>query len=91
MANKEIKTVFKLDGEKEYKSAVKNISTELRVLNSEMKKTTASFNENDKSMRSLKAQNEILQKQYDKQREKVEYLKNAVKDSTVAYDKAKEK
>lgn len=91
MANKEIKTVFKLDGEKEYKSAVKNINTELRVLSSEMKKTTASFNENDKSMRSLKAQNEILQKQYDKQREKVEYLKNAVKDSTEAYDKAKAK
>ena len=91
MANKEIKTVFKLDGEKEYKSAVKNINTELRVLSSEMKKTTAAFDENDKSMRSLKAQNEILQKQYDKQREKVEYLKNAVKDSTEAYDKAKAK
>lgn len=91
MANKEIKTVFKLDGEKEYKSAVKNINTELRVLSSEMKKTTAAFDENDKSMRSLKTQNEILQKQYDKQREKVEYLKNAVKDSTEAYDKAKAK
>lgn len=91
MANKEIKTVFKLDGEDQYRKAVKGINGELRSLDSELKKTNAEFGNNEKSMRSLKAQGEILQKQYDKQKEKVEYLKNAVKDSAEAYDKAKSK
>lgn len=91
MANDEIKTTFKLDGEEQYKKAVKNINGELRVLNSEMKKTTAEFEGNEKSMRSLKAQGEILAKQYEQQKQKVEYLKNAVKDSAEAYDKAKNK
>lgn len=91
MANKEIKTTFKLDGDKQYKEAVKAINSDLKALGSELKKTNAEFQGNEKSMRSLKAQGEILAKQYEEQKKKVEYLKNAVKDSTETYEKAKSK
>lgn len=91
MADKVIKTTFKLDGESEYKRAVKNINSELKVLDSEMKEVNSRYDKNDKSMKKLTEQGKILSKQYEQQADKVSYLENAVKDSTEAYDKAVDK
>ena len=55
MATRTVKTKLEIDGEKQYKESVKEINQSLGVLNSEMKKTTAQFQDNTKSVEALKA------------------------------------
>ena len=50
----------KLEGEKTYREAVKQINSNLRVLASEMGKVTAEFTKNDKSTTVLTSRNKIL-------------------------------
>lgn len=86
MANKKtIGATIKLDGEKEYKKAISDINSEMKVFSSEMKKTVASFGDNAKSMKSLKEQTSILNAEVDKQREKVATMRGALEDATKKY------
>ena len=57
---KTVSTKVKFDGEAEYKAAVKNINSELKVLGSEMKLVTAEYKANDGRIDSLKAKQETL-------------------------------
>ena len=50
----------KLDGESEYRKALSNITAQLGVVGSEMKKVTAEFGKNDKSIESLSKKDDIL-------------------------------
>ncbi len=54
---------IKLEGEKAYREAIKQINSNLRVLASEMSKVTAEFGKNDKSTSSLTSRNKILAEQ----------------------------
>ena len=88
MATQPIKTRFELDGEKEYKAAVSEINASLRVLNSEMKLVSEQFKNNDKSVEALTASSDVLSRQILTQKEKVEALQAALKNSAERYGEA---
>ena len=71
----------KLTGESEYRKALADISSNLKVLNSEMKTVTSQYDKNDKSVENLSSQNEVLNKKVDEQKKKVELLSNALEQS----------
>ena len=88
MATQPIKTRFELDGEQEYKAAVSEINASLRVLNSEMKLVSAQFATNADSVDALTARSDVLTRQILTQKEKVEALQAALKDSADRYGEA---
>ena len=71
----------KLTGESEYKKALADISSNLKVLNSEMKVVTSQYDKNDKSTSNLAQQNTVLNKKIEEQREKVGILAKALADA----------
>ena len=88
MATQPIKTRFELDGEREYKAAVSEINASLRVLNSEMKLVSEQFKNNDKSVEALTASSDVLSRQILTQKEKIEALQAALKNSAERYGEA---
>lgn len=68
----------KLDGESEYRKALSNITAQLGVVGSEMKKVTAEFGKNDKSIESLSKKDDILTKRLEAQENKVNTLRGAL-------------
>lgn len=88
MATQPIKTRFELDGEKEYNAAVSEINASLRVLNSEMKLISEQFKNNDKSVEALTASSDVLSRQILTQKEKIEALQAALKNSAERYGEA---
>ena len=88
MATQPIKTRFELDGEKEYKAAVSEINASLRVLNSEMKLVSEQFKNNDKSVEALTASSDVLSRQILTQKERIEALQAALKNSAEHYGEA---
>ena len=71
----------KLTGESEYRKALSEISSNLKVLNSEMKSVTSQYDKNDKSVENLSSQNDVLNKKIEEQEKKVSILKDALADS----------
>ena len=88
MSTQPIKTRFELDGEQEYKAAVSEINASLRVLNSEMKLVSAQFATNADSVDALTARSDVLTRQILTQKEKIEALQAALKDSADRYGEA---
>ena len=68
----------KLTGESEYRKALSQISSNLKVLNSEMKTVTSQYDKNDKSVENLSSQNDVLNKKLAEQENKVSILKDAL-------------
>ena len=68
----------KLTGESEYQKALKGISDNLKVLNSEMKVVTSQYDKNDNSSKKLKETSEILNKKIAEQEAKIKVLKSAL-------------
>lgn len=81
MATRSINTSLKMDGEKEYKQAISSINDALRVMGSEMKKVTAEYQDNSKSVDALKAKGDVLERTLLTQKEKVEELRKALQAS----------
>ena len=52
-----------VEGEKEFKNALKEINSAFKVLGSEMNLVTSQFDKNDKSIQSLSARNGVLTKE----------------------------
>ena len=71
----------KLTGESEYRKALSDITSNLKVLNSEMKVITSQYDRNDKSVENLSRQNVTLNKRVEEQKQKVEILKKALADA----------
>lgn len=80
-----------LEGEIEYKQAIKNINSEQKNLRSEMKMCTSSFDGQQNSIAALTKKGEILSKQYDAQAKKVEIYSKAVKEATEHQEEAGKK
>lgn len=74
-----------LDGEKEYRAALKDVGAGLRVLDSEMDKTRASFEGNEKSVAALSAQQDVLSRKLSTQHDKVELLRGALQQAAQTY------
>ena len=68
----------KLTGESEYKKALADITSNLKVLNSEMKVATSQYDSNDKSAENLTQQNDVLNKKIAEQKQKVDILSKAL-------------
>lgn len=83
-----IKTKVAIEGEKEYKQAISEINSGLKVLNSEMKLTSEQFADNADSIEALTAKNDVLERQILSQKEKIETLKSALQSSAEAYGEA---
>jgi len=74
-----------VEGESELKNALKDINQEFKVLSSEMTLTTSEFGKNEQSVEALSAKNEVLNKQIELQKEKVDTLGSALENSTEKY------
>ena len=64
-----------VEGEKEFKKALSDINQSFKVLGSEMKLVSSQFDKNDKSIQALTARNDVLNKNIDAQRQKIEVLR----------------
>lgn len=81
-----INTKFTLSGEKEYQQAISKIGDNMRMLNSEMRKVETAYARNADSVEALTAKNAVYQKGIDKQKEKIETYRKAVKAAQDAQD-----
>lgn len=83
-----IKTDFVISGEKQYKQAISEINSGLGVLNSEMKKVTAQYQDNANSVEALTAKGDVLERTLLSQKEKVEELRRALANAKEQYGEA---
>ena len=77
-----------IEGEKEFKNALKEINAAFKVLGSEMNLVTSQFDKNEKSIESLTSKNEVLNKEIDTQKEKVETLRSALENASDSFGEA---
>ena len=91
MAERKISTKFAIEGESEYKAAVKGINQEMKVLNSEMAKTASEFSNAQNSMEALSAKSEVLAKQFEAQSQRVETMREALQNAQNAQQEWAEK
>ena len=83
-----INTRFTLSGEKEYKQAISEIGSGMKVLDSEMRKVSSAYAQNADSVEALNAKNDVLERKISTQAEKIEYLKAAHQQSAEKYGEA---
>jgi len=74
-----------VEGEKDFKKALADINQSFKVLGSEMTLVSSGFDKNDKSIQSLTARNEVLNKEIDKQKDKIETLNAALKNASSSF------
>lgn len=81
MASKSFGGSVKLTGESEYQKALRGITDNLKVLNSEMKVVTSQYDKNDNSVEKFNATTEVLNKKIGEQESKVNILKSALEEA----------
>ena len=74
-----------VEGEKEFKSALRDINQTFKVLGSEMKLVSSQFDKQDKSVQALTARNEVLNKEIDAQKNKIGTLEAALKNAADSF------
>lgn len=74
-----------LEGEKEFKAALADINSQFKVLKSEMNLVSSAFEKNDKSAEALTARNEVLSKEIEAQKQKVETLRSALENAASSF------
>lgn len=77
-----------IEGEKQFKAALREIKENFKVLKSEMNLATSAFDKNEKSVESLTAKGEALNKSIDEQKKKIETLEKALKNSADSFGNA---
>lgn len=77
-----------LEGEREFKNAIRDINTSLKTLDSEMKVVTSEFIGNEKSMESLTKQNEVYERQVLTLNDKLKLQGDRLKEAADAYGEA---
>ena len=74
-----------IEGEKEFKNALREINQSFRVLGSEMKLVSSEFDKNDKSIKAITARNNQLNKEIDAQKDKVSTLEKALANAAASF------
>lgn len=74
-----------LEGEKEFKKSLAEINNSFKVLGSEMKLVDSQFDKNDKSAEALTARNQVLNKEIDQQKQKIETLRSALANAAESF------
>lgn len=62
-----------VEGEKEFKKALAEINQNFKVLGSEMKLVSSQFDKNDKSVDALNARNQVLSKEIEEQKTRLNF------------------
>ena len=74
-----------LEGEKEFKKALSEINQSFKVLGSEMKVVQSQFDKNDSSVEALTARNQVLNKEIEAQKQKIETLRQALANASESF------
>lgn len=74
-----------VEGEKEFKKALADINQSFKVLGSEMKLVSSQFDKNDKSVQALSARNNVLNKEIEAQKQKIETLRSALQNASDSF------
>ena len=74
-----------VEGEKEFKKALSEINGTMKVRGSEMKLVESSFDKQDKSVSALTARNEVLNKNIEAQKQKIETLRSALENASTSF------
>ena len=74
-----------IEGEKEFRDAIKQINSNLKVLKSEMVAVTSVYGKNNQSVEALTGRNKMLNTQIDEQRKKVEQLNKGLEECKKKY------
>ena len=77
---------IKLKGESEYTKALKTITSNLTVMSSEMKKVSAQYDTSDKSVQALTSRNNVLNKEIEEGKKKVDVDKSALENFQAQQD-----
>lgn len=80
--------VIKLQGESEYRAALKQIQNSLAVVGSEMQKVSSQFAKGEKSVKSLTAVNEVLNKKLAEQQKVVSGASKMLAEAQTKYDES---
>lgn len=74
-----------LEGEKEFKKALSEINSNFKVLGSEMKLVASQFDKNDNSVQALTARNQVLNKEIEAQKQKIDTLRSALQNAAESF------
>jgi len=74
-----------IEGEKEFKNAIREINQSFKVLGSEMNLVASQFDKQDKSVEAVAARNKILNKEIDAQKEKIATLEKALANAASSF------
>lgn len=74
-----------LEGEKEFKKALADINSSFKVLGSEMKLVSSQFDKNDHSVQALSSRNQVLNKEIEAQKQKIEVLRQALQNAAESF------
>lgn len=74
-----------VEGEKEFKNALRDINQSFKVLGSEMKLVESQFDKQDKSIESITARNQMLNKEIDAQKDKISTLEKALENASTSF------
>ena len=74
-----------VEGEKQFKNALRDINQSFKVLGSEMKLVSSEFDKQDKSVAAVTARNEVLNKAIGAQKEKISALEAALKNAADSF------
>lgn len=74
-----------VEGEKEFKNALRDINQSFKVLGSEMNLVSSQFDKQDKSIGALTARNQVLNKEIDTQKDKVSTLEKALQNAASSF------
>jgi phage-related protein len=81
----------KLTGESEYKKALKDITSNLKLVSSELKLTNTQFNSGDKTLKQTKTSYDSMSKTLEEQKKKVSTLREALAQAEKEYGSNNEK
>ena len=85
MNNSDIGVLIGIEGEREFKAALKDINQQFKVLGSEMKLVESQFDKQDRGVSSLTARNGVLTRQISEQKDKIELLRRALENSAESF------
>ena len=74
-----------VEGEKDFKRALSDINNSMKVLGSEMKLVDSQFGSQDKSVAALTARNDVLNKNIEAQKSKIETLRAALENASSSF------
>jgi len=74
-----------IEGEREFRAALKDINQQFKVLGSEMKLVESQFDKQDRGVSALTARNGVLTRQISEQKDKIELLRNALENSAESF------